>query len=237
MATLYMSPEAPDPKAWLIDRLRRTNWAAAGIAALLQAGFLAMLILMGVVTVAPEVKREKSLITIAFADQPKPAAPAPQPEAADKPVVQPKAEMLAPPAKIQISNAPPVAAAAQKVPDQPTPSQPVAAAPAPAAAAPAAETGPLKVANLTENRLNCPKPVFPPKARFEHQEGRVVVQIVLSTGGRVTEASVRRSSGFNLLDEAALASARQCRGSPTMRDGRPVEITGPVLFNLTLTKS
>lgn len=53
---------------------------------------------------------------------------------------------------------------------------------------------------------------FPPEARKLKQEGTVVVAFVLARDGVVLDAQIERSSGFPLIDEAALAML--CGASP-----------------------
>ncbi|MFT4025984.1 MAG: TonB family protein [Novosphingobium sp.] len=230
---LAMAPETTDLKTWLMNRLRGTNWAAAGLSAAFQVAVLIMLVTMGIVSVTPEPKRERlTVTTIATSPEQQPAPPAqPKPQPQDKPVVQPRADTVMPPTKLQISAAPPVAAAAERAPDPPTPAPAPAA---PAAAAPAAApapAGPVRVANIGAS-LSCPTPSYPAKANFERQEGTVVIRVVLSAEGRITSSSLRRSSGFRLLDDAALSAVSKCRGTR-----RPTDVTGDVAVPFTLRKS
>jgi len=64
-----------------------------------------------------------------------------------------------------------------------------------------------------------------------------VLRLVVSEDGRVTQISVQRSSGFAALDDAALAAVHKWRWSPTVRDGRPVAITGLVQIPFVLRDS
>jgi len=152
----------------------------------------------------------------------------------------PKAEVIAPTPKLQISTAPPVAAA-ERVAEAPRPAPAPAASPAPAPpAAPSAPTsgsGPVAVANLTTNLLSGSPPAYPVEARHKREEGTVTLRLVISRDGRVSAISIQRSSGFPKLDEAALAAVRKWRWSPTIRDGRPVEISGLVRIPFVLRKS
>lgn len=225
------------PQGWLTWSLRQTNWAAAGISLAIQGAVLAMLIAMGAIMSEPEAKHQNLTVTsISTSPQQQPSVPAPsRPQQENKPAVEPRVDTVMPPAKIAISQAAPIAAAAPA----PELSVPVQAATAPATANPAqpvGESGPIRVANLGAN-LSCPSPTYPPKANFERQEGLVVIQVVLSSEGRITESSVRRSSGFRLLDDAALAAVRRCRGMPTVRNGRAVDVTGDVNVPFRLRKS
>ena len=232
-----MATGLSDWSAWVADRFRRTNWAAAAIAGGLQLGFLAVLIMMGVVpAMAP--KRDKPLVTVLASVErseaaPKPAAvPTQQP---DKPVVQLKTDVVAPPPKVALSTNTPVASAVQRTPDPPAPAPAAPAAPA-AQPAPSSGTGPVK-ADLTSNLLSAPNPVFPLSSRRKRESGTVVLRVIVGEDGRVDQISVQRSSGFAALDEAALSAVRRWRWSRTMRDGRSVVVTGSVAVNMVLRDS
>lgn len=96
-----------------------------------------------------------------------------------------------------------------------------------------AEGKPL--ANAEPNYLKNPEPLYPLAARRRRQEGLVVLNIRVSTAGRAMDASLKRSSGYPLLDEAALTQVREWEFSPA-RIGRIAvesEIEVPVRFKLT----
>lgn len=63
----------------------------------------------------------------------------------------------------------------------------------------------------TSNRCSMPEPEYPPVARRYWTQGTVRVAIAIGADGRVERASVRQSSGSELLDNAALAAARQAQ--------------------------
>jgi protein TonB len=79
-----------------------------------------------------------------------------------------------------------------------------------------------------------PPPEYPRSARHRGQEGLVVVSVRVSAEGRVIDASVVGSSGYPLLDDAALDALRRWTFVPGVRGGRAeawtVEI--PVRFRL-----
>lgn len=61
---------------------------------------------------------------------------------------------------------------------------------------------------------------YPASARLNHQEGRVIVRIVIEEDGRITSATIATSSGHAVLDQAALNTLRQA--SPVVLS-RPLE--------------
>ena len=60
----------------------------------------------------------------------------------------------------------------------------------------------------------------------------MTVQIVVDESGRVISASA--VSGHPLLQQAAVAAARQARFSPTLLSGQPVKVSGVITYNFVL---
>jgi protein TonB len=58
---------------------------------------------------------------------------------------------------------------------------------------------------------SCPRPEYPARARREGWQGTVDVELHVDRDGVVEHASVERSSGFAVLDAAAVTVARQSR--------------------------
>lgn len=114
-----------------------------------------------------------------------------------------------------------------------TPSQPVDAPqlPTPAAqeASRTATTSPEPLPSYSN-----PKPLYPELARKRGQEGRVLLSANIDEKGELTELRVDKSSGFSLLDEAALKAVRRWRFKPALRAGMPVKGTAliPIEFLL-----
>lgn len=67
-------------------------------------------------------------------------------------------------------------------------------------------------------------PEFPDEAREQGWQGRAHVTVVVGVDGRVADARIRSSSGYAVLDEAALQAVRQWQFSPALgKDGKPVQ--------------
>jgi protein TonB len=83
--------------------------------------------------------------------------------------------------------------------------------------------------------LSNPKPDYPEVARQQHQEGMVVVSVEVGTDGRASDVILARSSGFPLLDTAALQAVRRWRFEPAQVGGLPVSsrVDVPVGFSLS----
>ncbi|EGO62864.1 energy transducer TonB [Acetonema longum] len=79
------------------------------------------------------------------------------------------------------------------------------------------------------------KPRYPMAARREGREGSVVVNILVGTDGRPETVTIRESSGFAELDEAALAAVKKWRFAPAMKDGQPIAGYHAVRIRFRLT--
>jgi protein TonB len=79
-----------------------------------------------------------------------------------------------------------------------------------------------------------PPLVYPALARASGWEGTAWIRATVEPDGGVLEASVERSSGFPLLDEAALSAVRSWRFAPATAGGVPVRasVVQPVAFRL-----
>lgn len=76
---------------------------------------------------------------------------------------------------------------------------------------------------------------YPSASRRLNQEGRVLLQVVISPDGKLISSKVVQSSGFDRLDGAAAdCVARRLRFNPGQRDGQAVEAaaTLPITFQL-----
>ena len=79
-----------------------------------------------------------------------------------------------------------------------------------------------------------PQPAYPAASRKRGEQGVVLLKIEVLTNGRVGQAEVEKSSGYALLDEAALATVERWRFKPAMK-GRETVICWvniPIRFTL-----
>ena len=65
-------------------------------------------------------------------------------------------------------------------------------------------------------------PTYPPAAYRDGLEGAVTLRLRISARGAVTAVEVVRSSGHDILDEAAVNAARRFRAKPARRHGQPI---------------
>jgi len=79
-----------------------------------------------------------------------------------------------------------------------------------------------------------PLPEYPALARQLHQEGRVYVHLLLDYDGSVMQTRLAKSSGYELLDQAAQDGAKKFRFSPARQGEKAVRVwvSIPVDFRL-----
>lgn len=157
--------------------------------------------------------------------EPAPIATSPQPQTVPppemppppKPVLQrvakPRSSPPQPPARTEA--VPETVAGQQEPAPSPTPVavEPETTAAAPTQPVPTAEPQPAATTapRFDAAYLNNPAPVYPRQARRAGEAGKVVLRVLVTPDGRAGEVHLRDSSGFDLLDEAAVAAVRQWR--------------------------
>src|SRR5262245_58866955 len=80
-----------------------------------------------------------------------------------------------------------------------------------------------------------PLPPYPMVARRMGMQGRVELEVLVAIDGHATEVRIRRSSGFALLDDAAVKTVRErWRFVPARRGDTAIEsrVTVPIVFRL-----
>src|SRR5438552_5711205 len=95
-------------------------------------------------------------------------------------------------------------------------------------------TGPVRVGgNVQAARIvNRVQPIYPPLARQTRISGTVRLHAIIGKDGAITSLEVM--SGHPLLQQAALDAVRQWRYQPTLLNGEPVDVdtTIDVIFSL-----
>ncbi|SMG28456.1 energy transducer TonB [Paraburkholderia susongensis] len=163
--------------------------------------------------------------------------PKPTPPVHTKPKVQPKPVPTPKPAPTPLpqADAPsptPVAAA------DPTPPAPAEPAQPPVAAAPAIGRQTMEIAapkNVSHVECNIAQPDYPALSRRRGESGTAYVRFVVGLTGKLESVELKKSSGFDRLDDAALAAVRASACKPYLENGQPVRAvyTQPFNFNLT----
>lgn len=67
----------------------------------------------------------------------------------------------------------------------------------------------------------CDKPEWPKTALRYGQQGAVSLSFLIGVDGKAVKSKIDHSSGFPLLDYAALATMSACRFEPAIKEGRP----------------
>lgn len=82
---------------------------------------------------------------------------------------------------------------------------------------------------LNGKAISLPRPAYPAQARAERASGAVSVQVLISEEGKILSAQA--VDGSPLLQFAARASACGARFSPTLLEGKPVKVSGVIVYN------
>ncbi|HXA48405.1 MAG TPA: energy transducer TonB [Burkholderiaceae bacterium] len=142
----------------------------------------------------------------------KPVARTPPPPPS-VPVVQSVAEVSTPSAdSVQVAAAPP-------------------ASPAPVVAAPEPISEPRGYAGY----LNNPAPNYPSAAQKRGLQGRVILKIHVLASGQPDNVSVAKSSGYDILDDAAVKAVTAWMFDPAKRGQTPIDgwVNVPINFKLS----
>jgi protein TonB len=111
----------------------------------------------------------------------------------------------------------------------------VAPPPAPVvAAAPAVVAAPVVQAREGANYLKNPRPAYPRHAKREGWEGTTVLRVQVQASGKPAAIKVFKSSGHDVLDEAAAESVANWTFAPATQGGAPVagSVLVPIVFRL-----
>lgn len=89
--------------------------------------------------------------------------------------------------------------------------------------------------NVSTVGCQVPAPEYPRRAKRLQQEGVVLIRLVISASGTLTRSEIARSSGFEELDKAALASVSGIHCNPYMENGQAISVMTiqPVTFKLS----
>jgi TonB family protein len=90
----------------------------------------------------------------------------------------------------------------------------------------------VDVGSLIDKATQKVNPLYPATARNVRLTGVVTVYLVINENGVVE--TVQRTSGPQMLRQAAVDAAKRWKFQPTMVDGQPVRVAGYISFNFTL---
>ncbi|MBP6057015.1 MAG: energy transducer TonB [Nitrosomonas sp.] len=95
--------------------------------------------------------------------------------------------------------------------------------------------GPVTLSS--ELSVSCPKlnaPSYPAISRRMGEEGKLVLRVELDENGRIDDAKVINSSGYERLDTAALTAVKSWQCNPSRRNGQPIRAVALQPFNFVL---
>ncbi|HXB60510.1 MAG TPA: energy transducer TonB [Candidatus Acidoferrales bacterium] len=83
--------------------------------------------------------------------------------------------------------------------------------------------------------LKNPAPVYPAAARRRHEEGLVILTVNVTADGHAAKVSIKKSSGFKLLDDAAAEAVENWEFEPARLGPVSLEsdVEVPIRFELT----
>ena len=249
-----LTPEPSRIKRWLI---------AALVCHLLVGGLLVIwrpvwFVQSGTTAGVADDRIEVEFVEAARLDPPKEAPPVPVPAPAPAPAPRPTKPVPAPvpdvpaPVDVVVQSKPVATPPAVSAP-VPPPADVALQRPAPPAVAPDAEAAAAEVQAASAQPTRAPvaraperseppaliersrvAPIYPRASRRAGEAGTVVLRLTVGVSGTVLATDVLSSSGFDRLDQAAQAAARQWRFSPGTRQGVPVELSiqVPIRFEL-----
>jgi len=242
-------PNTPSPdRSWLIKA------STAVLAAGLHVGVLAAMLLVQpasqsqgdtldmvevrFVELAPEVVDTAPEPEPEVIPEPEPEIE-PEPEPEPEPVLEPEPEaiVLPPPEPPKPKPKPkpkPVPPPPKEAPAAPLSGQAEQVA-VPQAPAPAPDPGRPRVVGQV-NYLNGrqPKPDYPRMSARRREQGRVVLRVVISPEGTVVNVTVQSSSGYKLLDDAAIRAVRIAKFKPYTENGVAYPAQADIPFDFVL---
>jgi protein TonB len=79
-----------------------------------------------------------------------------------------------------------------------------------------------------------PKPKYPSIARSRHLEGKVLLKVKVSAEGQSVNVAIDKTSGYDMLDNAAIEAVQNWKFAPARQGDRPVAciVTIPITFKL-----
>jgi len=77
-------------------------------------------------------------------------------------------------------------------------------------------------------------PQYPEQARQNNWTGLTIIKIIISKSGKVTQCLIQKSSGYRILDQAAIQAIGQWEFTPGKKNGKTVKtaVTVPIVFRI-----
>jgi protein TonB len=165
------------------------------------------------------VQAEPTPVKIKPVEPEKPAA-----KVRPKPVAKPKPLPKAPPSERAV-----------QAPPEPPPVKAVAKTAAPTASKPAkAQPAPVQPPSAAAKGLRNPAPVYPQMSRKKKEQGTVWLLLEVKADGTVGDISIKQSSGFSRLDQAARQAVKKWQFEPAKQNGKNIDFWYEMPVNFSL---
>lgn len=142
-----------------------------------------------------------------------------------KPVPKPKPLPKAPPSERAVQAPPEPAVKTVTKKTAPAATQPVKAQPAPVLPPSAEAKG-----------LQNPAPVYPQMSRKKKEQGTVWLLLEVKADGTVGDISIKQSSGFSRLDQAARQAVKKWQFEPAKQNGKAIDFWYEMPVNFSLNR-
>lgn len=170
---------------------------------------------------------------------PKPAEPKVMPRHAPTPPPQAPADAVPPQTIVAEATTTPLEPARSEVPQSSPDPVPTAIAAAPATPPPSAPPAPRAFEPVTAPLYNAdylanPAPPYPSLSRRTGEQGKVVLRVFVDPHGVPQRVELRDSSGFDRLDDVALATVKHWKFVPARQGDKSISawVLIPINFNL-----
>lgn len=93
---------------------------------------------------------------------------------------------------------------------------------------------PIVAPRVDATRRSNPAPVYPRGSLRRHEQGKVILQVLILADGSVGEVRIKQSSGFKRLDRSAIKAVKRWRYIPAQQGEQAIEYwyQQPIVFSL-----
>lgn len=93
---------------------------------------------------------------------------------------------------------------------------------------------PIVAPRVDATRRSNPAPVYPRGSLRRHEQGKVILEVLILADGSVGEVRIKQSSGFKRLDRSAMKAVKRWRYVPAQQGNKAIEYwyQQPIVFSL-----
>lgn len=93
---------------------------------------------------------------------------------------------------------------------------------------------PIVLPNLNADYLKNPAPIYPALSRQNGEQGKVLVRVFVNENGKAEKVTLKKSSGYEQLDDSALETVKNWQFVPAHRGAEAVSawVVIPISFSL-----